>query len=329
MIRLYYSFVFLFIISLFACDEMNETILPDATGKPGDLLVVIDTSYYNNQLGDTIKSIFSVPQEGLPQREPLFNLISLPVKNFATIFQTTRNIIIVNINKNNKPAIKLKENQWANDQLVVSVDASDAENALAIFSKNKAVFLDYFQKKELDRLKAKLSKIENGKNVKLVKEHFGFKLLLDDLFILAKKDDGFMWFRKEKDIGGHPLSQGIIIYTYPYDNDSIFDVKQLVAKRNYYTEKYLKNSRGAYMTSYEEYLPNGKEINLNGYYAKELRGLWHMKGDFMGGPYINISLVDEKNNRLVCIDGYVYCPKFDKREYLRELEAIAKTIQFN
>ena len=53
-----------------------------------------------------------------------------------------------------------------------------------------------------------------------------------------------------------------------------------------------------------------------------------MKNGFMGGPYINYSMVDEKRNRVICIDGYVYCPKFDKREYLREQEALIKTITF-
>ena len=82
------------------------------------------------------------------------------------------------------------------------------------------------------------------------------------------------------------------------------------------------------MLSYQEYTPEQKEINLNGIYVNELRGLWQMERDFMGGPYINYSMVDEQNNRVVCIDGYVYAPKFDKREFLREQEALIKTITF-
>ena len=84
----------------------------------------------------------------------------------------------------------------------------------------------------------------------------------------------------------------------------------------------------SYMASYVEYVPAQKEINFNGIYVNELRGLWYMQGDFMGGPYINYTLVDEQRNRVICLDGYVFAPKFDKREYLRELEALIKTITF-
>jgi hypothetical protein len=77
-----------------------------------------------------------------------------------------------------------------------------------------------------------------------------------------------------------------------------------------------------------EYIPGQKEISLNGVYVNELRGLWQVEGDFMGGPYVNYSLVDAQKNRVICIDGYVYAPKFDKREFLREQEALIKTITF-
>lgn len=77
------------------------------------------------------------------------------------------------------------------------------------------------------------------------------------------------------------------------------------------------------MQSYAEFVPKEREISMNGLYAKELRGLWFIKGDFMGGPYVNYTFVDEKRNQVICIDGYVFAPKFDKREFLRELEAFA------
>ncbi|MCB0408861.1 MAG: DUF4837 family protein [Flavobacteriales bacterium] len=55
--------------------------------------------------------------------------------------------------------------------------------------------------------------------------------------------------------------------------------------------------------------------------------MWYVKGDFMGGPFINYTFVDEKRNKVISIDGYVYAPRFDKREYLRELEALIRSIK--
>jgi hypothetical protein len=130
-------------------------------------------------------------------------------------------------------------------------------------------------------------------------------------------------------VGEHPVSQGLIIYTYPYVSDSTFDVANLVAKRNEFTKNVQGTSEGTFMQSYIEFVPKEKEINLNGLYAKELRGLWHVKGDFMGGPFINYTFIDEKRNQVITVDGYVYCPRFDKREYLRELEAYILSIKLN
>ena len=54
-----------------------------------------------------------------------------------------------------------------------------------------------------------------------------------------------------------------------------------------------------------------------------------MKNDFMGGPYVHYTFVDEENSRVINLDGFVYAPKFNKREYLRELEALLKTAKLN
>ncbi len=326
-----YKLLFLLIVpfSIFSCEEMNERVLPSCTGKPGDLLIVMDSLYYNHAAGDAVKHIFSQEQDGLPQPEPLFNIIQVPHRSFARIFHPMRNVIMVNIEEDAKIKLTVRKEVWSQSQLVVTITAPTGELAAETINKNAAVLLDYFNDKEIARLHAKFRVNANSKNAQLLDEKFGLSLSLDELYTVAEEADDFIWMRKDKTAGGHQISQNIMIYTYPYVSDSTFDVQQLVAKRNYYTQKYVKGSnKGSYMLSYEEYVPIQKEVSLNGVYVNELRGLWHMHRDFMGGPFINYSLVDEQNNRVICIDGYVYSPKFDKREFLREQEALIKTITF-
>lgn len=321
--------IFLIPLAFISCDEINERVLPSCTGKSGDLLIVADSLYYNHQTGDAIKKIFSQEQVGLPQREPLFSIIQVPHASFARIFHATRNIIMINIEPKSKIKLTVRKEVWSETQLVVTITAPSDEIAAKTITKNEDVLLDYFNNKELTRLQTKYRVNSHSKNAQYLNEKFGLSLNLDELYIVAVEDEDFVWLRKEKNVGAHPVSQGILIYTYPYVSDSTFDVLNLVAKRNYYTKKYVAGGNdGSYMASYEEYVPAQKEISLNGVYVNELRGLWHMKGDFMGGPFINYTLVDEQKNRVVCIDGYVYAPKFDKREFLREQEALIKTITF-
>ncbi len=316
-------------LTFVSCDEMNERVLPSATGKAGDLLIVTDSLYYNNQTGDAIKQIFSQEQVGLPQREPLFSLIQVPHRSFARLFHPMRNIIMINIEKESSIKLTVRKEVWSASQLVVTITAPSDEIAAETISKNAGVLLDYFNNKEITRLQAKHRVNANSKNAQYIHDKFGLRLNLDELYIVAAESEDFLWMRKDKTAGGHQIIQGIMIYTYPYISDSTFEIANLVEKRNSYTRKYVEGANeGSYMLSYKEYVPIQKEISLNGVYLNELRGLWHMHRDFMGGPFINYSLVDEKNNRVITIDGYVYSPKFDKREFLREQEALIKSITF-
>ena len=303
--------------------------MPSCTGKFGDLLIVADSFYYNHQTGKAIEQIFSQEQVGLPQREALFNLIQVPHRSFARIFHTTRNIIMINIEPEENTKLTVRKEVWAESQLVVTITAPSDEIAAKTIVKNSDVLLDYFSNKEIERLHAKFIVNSNSKNAKYLTEKFDLTLNLDELYIVAKEANDFIWLRKEKNVGGHPVSQGLIIYTYPYVSDSTFELTNLIAKRDFYTKKYVSGgNEGSYMESFKDYLPGQKEISLSGIYVNELRGLWRMEGDFMGGPYVNYTFVDEQKNRVVCIDGYVYAPKFDKREFLREQEAMIKTITF-
>ena len=321
-----------FLLLLFAvgsCDDLNERVLPPISGKPGDLLVVVDSVYWNNQTGEEIQAIFSKEQVGLPQREALFNLIKVPHRSFARIFHTMRNIIMVNIDPDAKNKIDIREDVWAASQLLITITAPSDKIAAATIKQNSEALLDYFNHQEVKRLQAKYQPNANSKNAKMLEEKLKLKMNIDDLYTVAKEAKGFMWLRKDKKVGEHEVNQGILIYTYPYVSDSTFDVNSLVKKRNEVTKKHVMGGfENSYMQTYLEYVPREKELNLKGVYVKELRGLWHMEGDFMGGPFVSYTMIDEQMNRVITIDGYVYAPKFDKREFIRELEALALTINF-
>ena len=80
---------------------------------------------------------------------------------------------------------------------------------------------------------------------------------------------------------------------------------------------------GSFMTLFEELQPITRERNIQEQYVRELRGLWNMSGAFMGGPYIAHAFLNKSQKSIIIAFGYVFAPKFDKREYLRELEAIS------
>jgi hypothetical protein len=46
----------------------------------------------------------------------------------------------------------------------------------------------------------------------------------------------------------------------------------------------------------------------------------------MGGSFINITLFDDANERVIMMDGLVYAPNQKKRSILMELEAIFRSV---
>ncbi|MBL4755994.1 MAG: DUF4837 family protein, partial [Flavobacteriales bacterium] len=40
-----------------------------------------------------------------------------------------------------------------------------------------------------------------------------------------------------------------------------------------------------------------------------------------------LTLMNDDQDKVICIDGYVYAPKYDKRNYLRQVEAILYSLQ--
>ncbi len=60
----------------------------------------------------------------------------------------------------------------------------------------------------------------------------------------------------------------------------------------------------------------------------ETRGLWKLKNNSRGGPFLSYIFVDEPTNRLYYLEGFIMGPGVDKkREFMRQLEAILTSFQ--
>ena len=99
------------------------------------------------------------------------------------------------------------------------------------------------------------------------------------------------------------------------------------------TEKWLKKnvsgpSNGSYMCFELEAPLYSRVFEKDGIYIREMKGLWKVQNDHMGGPFISWSFVDKERNRIVTVLGQVYAPKTDKRNPIRKVESILHTVSF-
>ena len=323
-----FSSPFLIIISfafILGCSD-SET-LPSSTGKSGEIVVVVEKNLWKDAVGNSLRNALSHQQIGLPQPEPLFDLINVPQNDFSRIFQTHRNILLVEISDTSKTAIRIKKNSWSNPQLIIKVTASSDTAMATLINQSATTLAEYFINEERERLVTGYKKLQaKGIIEKLEKNHQITMVIPQEGFAIAKDEKDFVWIRRETG----EMSQGILIYTQPYANQNVFEKEQIIALRDSLTEKYIPGpTDSSYMTTDHNFSLTTQQVTVNGNYAVELRGLWKVQNDFMGGPFVSYTIYDKKNNRIITAEGYVFAPKFNKREYLRQLEAILNSVKGN
>lgn len=294
------------------------------TGKAGEVVVVIPKETWDSHAGETIRQTLAQPQISLPQPEPVFDLISVPPAAFKDIFKTSRNIVNVRISPSIDSAkVEFKKDIWAWPQAVVNISAKSAEDFNQVFNTNSGRIVAYLLKAERDRLMGNYAKYSE-KSVEPALKKLNVELTVPVGFKVAKQGPDFMWMRYDTP----EIMQGIAVYAFPYTSDSTFTEAYLLAKRDSVLEKYIEGpSQGSYMVT-EHRLPATTNVfSYKNNYAAEIRGLWRVENDFMGGPFVSLAVLDASNNRVVVADGFVYAPRFDKRNYLRQVEAMLYSLK--
>lgn len=327
--RQYGYILYFFVLLCFSCDlKTSDQSLPESVGKYGHVLIVIDTALENAPVGVYLDSILSQSVYGLPQAEPFFTTNTVPHIGFKDILRRASNIIRINISGKLSPAVVVKNDVWAQDQLVIDITAGNASELRNYLEAKDESIVDLLNKQEITRWNRQLSAFRNEALIKQIADSHQISLKIPDgYFLVDSKADGF-WIKKEKTIGEHQIIQALMVYYYPYVSDKTFGTEEMLMKRNKYTNGYIKGmTDSSYMKIYEEYPISIDTASLNRMYAVEFRGLWNMENDFMGGPFVHYTILDEKNNRIINLDAFVYAPKFNKREYVRELDAIMHSIE--
>ncbi len=319
--------IMIIILLVGACDNRSQTSMKkNVTGKAGELVVVIKPTAWDNEPGKIIRDVLAQPQLSLPQDEPIFDLINIPHDAFGQIFRTSRNLLVVKIgNEVENNDLRLKRDVHAYTQAVAYIDAKTYADFEKIFKENSDQIASFFIKAERKRLELNYSNYHERAVSAKTEEKFGISLNVPPGFVVDKVEDDFMWIRFETP----EISQGIFIYTFPYEDENTFTADYMKIKRNIVLRKNVPGpTEGSYMSTESELPVVFNVFKKDGNYASEMRGLWTVENNFMGGPFINLAMLDILNNRVVVLDGFVYAPGKDKRNYLRQVEAMIYSAEF-
>ena len=310
--------ILLFITS---CQEQNTK--PSAAGRSGELLVVMPEALWRTDVADAIQSTFAKEQYGLPQAEPLFRVVSVNKENFSGLLKHHRNILMAEIAPG-EPQMKYQKDTWARQQIVIKATAPDTVSLEVLLATQGKQLIEYFNNEERQRILAGYKKLREKTVESSIAKEFNMNLTIPEGYYIATHKDGFMWLRRENP----DVSQGLMIYERPYIDTIDLNKNRILAVRDSISSLYIPGPEpNTYMITEMQYPPSHNPLEINNAYTIEMRGLWRTEGYFMGGPFINYSIVDSKNKRIITVDGFVYAPRFDKREYLRQLEAIIYSLE--
>lgn len=320
---------FSLIILLVSCTTNNKPSKVRSIGNTSEVLVVVENEQqWENSIGKVIKKNLGREQTGLSQPEPLFDLAHLTKNSFSDLLKKHRNILIVEIDRSElEPKMEMVENLWAEPQVIIRITAPNKDLFIEIFEKNIETFIEKYDQTERDRILAVFTPTSNNKVTVEIAKKLGLKMTIPDGFFMAKSETDFIWVRKEVS----EFSQGIIIFREPYLDTAQFSKASINARTMRMLKQYVPGSvHESYMSLDEEYLvPKPKAVNgFATEYAIELRGLWDVENDFMGGPYVSYTFADKDREYIMTVFGYVYHPNNEKRNLLRQVESILYSTQF-
>ncbi len=142
------------IILVTGCTNQDDRgMLPMVTGKPGEVLLIIDPYLWNSNLGQFFTDFCNEPIEALPADEPSYTLIHIPYDGFNRIFKGHRNIIMTDISsQHTQPRIVVQRNVWAYPQLLIKVIGPKDSSTIAYLNENSTRLQNLLQVDERNRI---------------------------------------------------------------------------------------------------------------------------------------------------------------------------------
>lgn len=339
----------LFLLALCAlvmmgCGNKRERLLTSATGTIYECLVVCN----NGAVKDAVVETMGADMYGLPQMESYFVVTALPPSQFDDFLKSTRNILIIDINKDKYTQTRVlkSRNVWSKPQAVCRLQAPDNEAAEAYWKENGELIREWFVREELSR-QITFYRANTNKEARAILKKQGYDLLIPEDYILIKNEElkisnlqasisddvtvDVLWCCNNKG----PMRKDLVVYSFPYTAQEQFSNEAIIAMRNEVLGRIVTAQvPGSHMgTEYKHFPPVTRQVaalqdTVGGFYAMETRGLWKiLDGEAMGGPFVSLTRLDQVNGRVVTAEAFLYAAGQKKRNAMRQMEAILYTLK--
>ena len=297
-------------ILLSGCNKGKENQLPKSTGMPYEVVLEGDTD-------SIVTKMLTEDVTGLPQPEPLCRLIQVKKGKTRGNYLLVRTRIVVNIEERDF-SVTLHHDENAAPQNIIRITAQSAQQLRERLNGEKLRHIvDEVELKHLaDIISGNPSK-QNREMQDEIKKMFGIDIKIPAAMNASKKAKDFIWISNNASSG----MQNLLVMKVKSEERRAEKVKN--------EERRMKNSN-AFHADDKALIDSILRTNMPGEtdnmymvipHLSE-RGLWEMKGDAMGGPYVMRRI----HNNLYII-AFVYAPEMKKKILIKQLEAAISTIK--
>ena len=307
-------------ILLSGCNRGKENQLPKSTGMPYEVVLEGDTD-------SIVTKMLTEDVAGLPQPEPLCRLIQVKKGKTRGNYLLVRTRIVVNIGERDF-SVTLRHDENAAPQNIIRITARSAQQLRERLNGEKLRHIvDEVELKHLaDIISGNPSK-QNREMQDEIKKMFGIDMKIPAAMNASKKAKDFIWISNNASSG----MQNLLVFKVKSEERRAGKVKS--------EERRMKNSN-AFQANDKALIDSILRTNMPGEtdsmymvipHLSE-RGLWEMKGDAMGGPYVMHRIHRQtsqaaKQGYNLYIIAFVYAPEMKKKILIKQLEAAISTIK--
>ena len=265
---------------------------PASTGQPYEIVLEGDTD-------SIVTRILTEDVPALPQPESLCKLIQVKKGKTKGSYLLVRTRIIVNITDKDF-AVKLSHDENAAPQNIIRINARSVQQLREKLNGEKLrQIVDEAEQKHLTEMISNNPSKQNKEMQEEVKKTFGLDMKIPVSMNASKKAKDFIWISNNASTG----MQNLLVFRVKNSNAQDTDDKHQI-------DSILRTNMPGETDSMYMTIPVLLE-----------RGLWEMKGDAMGGPYVM-----HRIHNLYVI-GFVYAPEMKKKILIKQLEAAISTIK--
>lgn len=343
-----------FMTSLFSCsDEVNKKMAPKpyAMGRLNEIVVVSDKEVWESMVGDTFEYYFSSAYPILPRPEPIFDIRHFTHEQIQAepLRRELRTyVVLADLNDTQSGTTQMVRSdlgedrfqkaksdtaynstvgldKWAQNQIVVYLFANGYDELASTIRQKFDLVTNRINKHDDVQLEANIYTARNA--------DFGLESLIQNEFDISLRvpgdynykydeENNFMMIKKDT----KEAAQSIVIRKFPYTSKDMFSKESIIEMRNEYGQKFItSDAQTSYMQTNVRDLPVfDYTYNIDGAFTKELRGIWEMTDDFIGGPFATYVIHNEGQDEVVFIDAFVYAPGKKQRDFMQQLDFIVR-----